>query len=157
MGNLMDVLQTPAAATFVTYAERVMRGDAPPPPVAQTVGFQMAHVERGRAVIEFEAEPRHWNPMGGLHGGIICDIADAAMGMAYASTLAEGESFTTVELKVNFLRPFKTGRLVAEGYLVNAGRTLGVVDCDVRDEDGRLIARASSTCMTLRPTNGKEA
>ena len=150
MGNLMDVLQTPAAAPFVTYAEKVIRGDAPSPPVAQTVGFRMAHVERGRAVIEFEAEPRHWNPMGGLHGGILCDIADAAMGMAYASTLGEGESFTTVELKINFMRPSRTGRLTAEGYVVNAGRTLGVVDCDMRDEDGRLIARASSTCMTLR-------
>lgn len=155
MSNLMDILQTPAAAPFVAYAEGVVRGDVPPPNVAQTVGFRMTHVESGRAVIELEAEPRHWNPMGGVHGGIICDIADAAMGMAYASTLAEGETFTTVELKVNFLRPFKTGKLIAEGYLLNAGRTLGVVDCDVRDENGKLIARASSTCMTLRPANGK--
>jgi len=157
MGNLMDILQTPAATPFVAYAEKVISGDAPPPPVAKTVGFRMAHVERGRAIIEFDAEPRHWNPMGGLHGGIICDIADAAMGMAYASTLAEGETFTTVELKVNFLRPFKTGKLIEEGYLLNAGRTLGVVDCDVRDGNGKLLARASSTCMTLRPANGKAA
>lgn len=157
MSNLMDVLQTPAAVPFATYAQKVISGDAPQPPVAQTVGFQIAHVEHGRSVIEFEAEPRHANPMGGLHGGILCDIADAAMGIAYASTLAEGEAFTTVELKINFLRPFKTGRLVAEGYVLNRGRTLGVVDCDIRDEAGRLIARASSTCMTLRPTNGKEA
>lgn len=157
MSNLMDVLQTPAAAPFVTYAQKVISGDAPQPPVAQTVGFQIAHVEHGRSVIEFEAEPRHANPMGGLHGGTLCDIADAAMGIAYASTLAEGEAFTTVELKINFLRPFKTGRLVAEGYVLNRGRTLGVVDCDIRDEAGRLIARASSTCMTLRSGNGKEA
>jgi uncharacterized protein (TIGR00369 family) len=157
MSNLMDVLQTPAAAPFVTYAQKVISGDAPQPPVAQTVGFQIAHVEHGRSVIEFEAEARHANPMGGLYGGILCDIADAAMGIAYASTLAEGEAFTTVELKINFLRPFKTGRLAAEGYVLNRGRTLGVVDCDVRDEAGRLIARASSTCMTLRSGNGKEA
>jgi uncharacterized protein (TIGR00369 family) len=142
-------------APFLAVAERIIRGEAPAPPVAQTVGFDLIRIAPGRAAIEFEAGPRHWNPMGGLHGGILCDIADAAMGMAYASTLAEGETFTTVELKINFMRPFKTGRLTAEGYVVNAGRTLGVVDCEVRDEAGKLIARASSTCMTIRPANGK--
>jgi uncharacterized protein (TIGR00369 family) len=145
------------AAPFLTMAQKMIRGELPPPPVAQTVGFSVSRIERGRAVIEFDAEPRHWNPMGGLHGGILCDIADAAMGMSYATTLAEGETFTTVELKINFMRPFKTGRLVAEGYIVNGGRTLGVVDCDIRDGAGRLIARASSTCMTLRSPNGKES
>jgi len=88
--------------------------------------------------------------MGGLHGGILCDLADAAMEMAYGSTLAEGEAFATVELKINFLRPFKQGRLVAEGCFVSGGRTLGLSEAEVRDGDGRLIAKASSTCMTLR-------
>jgi uncharacterized protein (TIGR00369 family) len=88
--------------------------------------------------------------MGTVHGGIITDIADAAMGMAYASMLGEGESFATVELKVNFLKPVRRGKLRAEGRVVSGGRTLGLVECDVADETGRLVARASSTCMTLR-------
>jgi uncharacterized protein (TIGR00369 family) len=138
-------------------AGEMVRGERPAMPVAETVGFDLTRVDRGRATVTLVAEPRHWNPMGGLHGGILCDIADAAMGWAYVSTLSEGESFTTVELKINFMRPFKMGRLTAEGYVVNAGRTLGVVDCEIRDAAGRLIARASSTCMTLRPANGKEA
>ena len=101
-------------------------------------------------MIELEAGERHHNPMGTVHGGVICDIADAAMGMAYASTLGEGETFTTVELKINFLKQVREGKLRAEGRVVNGGRTLGLVECDVTDEDGRLVARASSTCMTLR-------
>ena len=88
--------------------------------------------------------------MGTLHGGVICDVADAAMGVAYASTLGDGESFTTIELKINFLRPFKTGTLVASARVVKGGRTIGLTECDVTDREGRLVARAMSTCMTLR-------
>ena len=80
----------------------------------------------------------------------MCDVADAAMGMAYASTLAEGETFTTLELKINFLKPVWTGKLVATGHVVKGGRTVGLVECDVIDADEQLVARASSTCMTLR-------
>jgi uncharacterized protein (TIGR00369 family) len=138
-------------------AQKIMRGEIDPPPVAQLIGFDIKSVERGRCVIEFHAEPRHWNPMGGLHGGILCDVADAAMGIAYSSTLAEGEVFGTVELKINFLRPFKTGKLYAEGWVESGGKNLGWTECEVRDEEGRLIAKAGSTCMTLRPNNGKAA
>src|SRR5436309_14395501 len=88
--------------------------------------------------------------MGSLHGGIICDVADAAMGVAYASTLGDEESFTTIELKINFLRPFKSGTLIATAHVGKAGRTIGLVECDVTDTEGRLVARALSTCMTLR-------
>lgn len=127
-----------------------LRGEVPPPPIAQLIGFTLTDVEPGRAVIAFEATPQHANPMGTLHGGVLCDIADAAMGMAYASTLDEDESFTTLELKTNFLRPIRRGKLVATGRVVNAGRTVGLAECDVVDDKDRLVARASSTCMTLR-------
>jgi uncharacterized protein (TIGR00369 family) len=70
--------------------------------------------------------------------------------MAYFSTLQPGESFTTLELKINFLRPFWTGLLVARGRVVHGGRTMGMTECDVVDDQGRLIARATSTCLTLR-------
>ena len=104
----------------------------------------------GECVMTLEATERHENPMGTLHGGILCDLVDGAMGMAFFSTLEEGESFTTLELKINYLRPFWTGRLVAKGRVVSRGRTVGMTECDVEDVDGRLIARASSTCMALR-------
>jgi len=118
--------------------------------VAALIGFRLRSIGTGEAVFEIDAGPQHANPMGTLHGGILCDIADAAMGVAYASTLADGESFTTLELKINFLRPFWTGRLVAMGQVVKQGRTVGLTQCDVTDVDGTLVARASSTCMTLR-------
>ena len=88
--------------------------------------------------------------MGTIHGGVLCDVSDAAMGVAWASGLLEDETFTTIELKINFFRPFRTGKLIAEGKVLRRGRTVGYVECDVKDEEGRLIARAASTCMTLR-------
>jgi uncharacterized protein (TIGR00369 family) len=100
--------------------------------------------------MRLEAGEQHTNPMGTIHGGILCDIADAAMGMAYYSTLEPGESFTTLELKINFLRPFWQGTIFARGRVVSRGRTVGMTECDVVDAEDRLIARASSTCMTLR-------
>ena len=72
------------------------------------------------------------------------------MGMAYASALDEGETFATLELKINFLKPVWTGKLVATGRVVKGGRTVGLVECDVVDAKDRLVARATSTCMTLR-------
>jgi uncharacterized protein (TIGR00369 family) len=134
----------------IDMIRRIQRGEAPPPPVAQLIGFTLAEVEPGRAVITLDADRRHANPMGTVHGGVLCDIADAAMGMAYAATLDEGETFTTLELKINFLKPVRTGRLVATGRVVKGGHTVALVECDVVDDEERLVARASSTCMTLR-------
>ncbi len=131
-------------------AQAMINGEAPQPPVGRLIGFSLVAIEPGTAVIEFEATEAHRNPMGTLHGGILCDIADAAMGMAYASNLNEGESFTTLELKINFLKPVWNARLTATGRIVKQGRTVGMVECDVTDEKGSLVARATSTCMALR-------
>ncbi|MBF0474652.1 MAG: PaaI family thioesterase [Deltaproteobacteria bacterium] len=125
-------------------------GSIPPAPIAELIGFTISSIGSGRATIEFEATEHHANPMGTLHGGVLCDISDAAMGLAYAGTLNEGESFTTLELKINFLKPFWRGKLRAEGSVASAGKTVGLVMCDVFDSKDRLVARASSTCMTLR-------
>jgi len=129
---------------------KVQRGELPPPPVAMLIGFTIGSVEPGRVVMEMEVGLQHASPLGTVHGGVLCDLADAAMGMAYASALDEGESFTTLELKINFLKPVWSGKLTATGQVVKNGRTVGLVDCDVHDEKQSLVARASSTCMTLR-------
>lgn len=127
-----------------------LRDELPAPPVAQLIGFKLVEVAEGRATVVLEATAKHSNPMGTLHGGILCDIADAAMGIAYASTLDRDESFTTLELKINFLKPVWKAQLRAEGRVVKRGRTIGLTECDISDEKGSLVARASSTCMTLR-------
>ncbi len=129
--------------------QAVVRGDVTVP-VAQLVGFRLVAAEGGQAIWELEAGPQHANPMGTLHGGIICDIADAAMGIAMATLLDEGESFTTLELKINYLRPFRSGTLRAKGRVVRQGRTVSLAECDVLDDQERLVARASCTQMTLR-------
>ena len=130
--------------------QMMLNGSIPPAPIADLIGFKLVSVGHGKAVIEFEAGEKHANPMGTLHGGVLCDISDAAMGVAYASMLQEGESFATLELKINFLKPVWRARLRAEGSVVEGGKTVGLVMCDVFDEEERLIARASCTCMTLR-------
>lgn len=124
-------------------------------PVARLIGFEAQEIADGRATVTLSTGPQHANPMGTLHGGILCDIADAAMGMAFASTLAPEESFTTVELKINFFRPVWEARLKAEGKVVRRGRSLGYVECEVTDERGQLIAKAASTCLALRGEGAK--
>lgn len=119
------------------------------PGIAKLLDLDVTGVKDGRAVVDFTADERHANPMGTLHGGVLCDLADAAMGIAAFSTLAAGESFTTLELKINFLRPFWSGKLQAIGEVVHRGRTAMLAECNVRDDGGKLIARASSTCMVL--------
>ena len=118
-------------------------------PIADLLGIKFISQSDGNAVAEFRAGAQHSNPMGTLHGGILCDLADAAMGVAFASTLRHDESFTTLELKINFLRPMWNGLLRAEAGMVSRGRTVGLVECNITDEKNRLIARASSTCMVL--------
>ena len=126
-----------------------------PPPLAELLGFRLTRAGGGQATIELDADERYANPMGTLHGGVLCDIADAAMGIAYSSILAPSESFTTVELKINFLRPVWKAKLRAEARLIHAGKLVGMVECDVFDEQQRLIARASSTCMKLTGANAE--
>jgi uncharacterized protein (TIGR00369 family) len=119
-------------------------------PVAGLIGFRANEITDGHATVTLAAGPQHANPMGTLHGGILCDIADAAMGMAFASTLGPDESFTTVELKINFFRPVWEAQLKAEGRVVRRGRNLGYIECEITDERGRLVAKAASTCLALR-------
>jgi len=145
----MSAPETPLKADFRTRAKT---NDVA---VARLIGFEAKEIADGRAVVTLAAGPQHANPMGTLHGGILCDIADAAMGMAFASTLGPEETFTTVELKINFFRPVWEANLKAEGKVVRRGRSLGYVECEVTDEGGQLIAKASSTCMALRGEHGK--
>jgi uncharacterized protein (TIGR00369 family) len=145
-------LTEPATPLEANATER-RRGAEPeefPAPIGKLLGLKLLQAENGMAVIEFVADERHANPMGTLHGGVLSDIADAAMGFAYYSTIAADESLTTLELKINFLRPVWKATLRAKARVVHAGRLVGLVECDVVDEQERLVARASSTCMTLR-------
>ncbi len=149
---MTDHSESPASPpqTILEHMRRMMDGEMPPPPVARLVGFTMESIEPGHAVFRMDADERHANPMGTLHGGILCDLADAALGTAWGSTLGEGETYTTLELKVNFMRPVWRATLTADARVIGGGRTVGLTECRITDEQGRLVAHATSTLLTLR-------
>jgi uncharacterized protein (TIGR00369 family) len=145
-------MNTPGTSLEPDFRERAKKNDVP---IARLIGFEAQKVAEGHSLVTLAAGPQHANPMGTLHGGVLCDIADAAMGMAFASTLASGESFTTVELKINFFRPVWTAQLKAEGKVVRRGSTIGYMECEITDEQQRLVAKAASTCLVLRGEQAK--
>jgi len=126
------------------------------PPIAELIGFEVVEIGDGRAVGSLQAGPQHANPMGTLHGGVLCDVADAAMGMAFASTLEPDESFTTIALSINFFRPVWQARLRAEARVINRGKSVGYLECEVTDQDGKRVAKANSTCFVLHGEHLRE-
>ena len=136
-------------AKLVDGMERMLRGEAPQPPAAVLIGMRLESYKQGEALVALDAAAAHTNPMGTVQGGVLAVMADAAMGWAFMTTLGEGESYTTLEIKVNFLRPVWAGRLEAQGRVKSAGRTVALVECDVVAE-GKLVAHAVSTCLILR-------
>ncbi len=137
-------------ATMLETGRQMVSGERETFPIARLLGMKMTEIEPGRTAFAMAVDERHHNPLGTLHGGVYTDLADAAMGWAYAATLAEGESFTTVELKINFLRAVRRDVITAEAKVVKAGSTVGYVECEVKDGQGRLVAKASSTCLKLK-------
>jgi uncharacterized protein (TIGR00369 family) len=145
-------MSTPEASLQPNLGNKAKANDMS---VGRLIGFETKEAADGRAVVTLVAGSQHANPMGTLHGGILCDIADAAMGVAFASTLAPDESFTTIELKINFFRPVWEAALKAEGRVVRRGSSLGYVECEITDENARLVAKAASTCLVLRGERAK--
>jgi uncharacterized protein (TIGR00369 family) len=130
--------------------QKIYEGNGRLPPIAITLGMKLAVLSDGRATMTMAVGKKFHNPMGTLHGGIMTDLADATMGIALMSTLNEDESFTTLELKMNFIRPVYTGKLIAEGVVVHRGRTISLVECLVKNEEGKVVARCAATQMILR-------
>ena len=124
-------------------------------PVADLIGFSIEPLGNGKAVGWLDAGRRHANPMGTVHGGIMCDVADAAMGIAFVTTLQADESFTTMSLTINFFRPVWEARLRFDARVVNRSKNTGYLECDVTNPEGRLIAKAMSTCTVLRGDQAK--
>ena len=140
---------------LIEYVRKVQRGEAPAPPIAKLLQMRIAQVEEGRVTMQMPIDERYANPSGTLHGGIMCDLGDAAMGTAFATTCEEGDSYTTIELKCNYLRPVWKGELTANAWVVSRGKTIGLVECEIRDDTNRLIAKLSSTLTILRDTAAK--
>ncbi len=141
--------------TEMTGLERLVamqRGRLTPPPAVEMVGLTLEDVEPGRVVFSMVAGREHENPMGTMHGGMLATLVDTAMGCAVSSTLGIDESFTTLELHMNFVRAVTkdTGRIAAVGTLVHRGGRVATVEARVHDDDDNLCAHATSTCLILR-------
>ncbi len=126
-------------------------GKEEPPPIMRTLGMEVVQFGEGKAILTMKVDNRFHNPMGTLHGGIMTDLADASMGVATMSTLGDEESFTTLELKMNFLRPVKEGELTAESRVLHRGRTIALTESVLKNGEGKEVARAIATQMVLPP------
>ena len=146
------------------YLRRQLAGDANdgdethmryPTAISQTLKMRIVAVERGTAAVEIDADPAvHGNQQGTVHGGLICELADAAIGTAHSTLMAEGESFATLELKMSFFRPSWRTTLRATAKPMQSGNVIAHYHCEIVREDGKTVAVATSTVMTLR---GKQA
>jgi uncharacterized protein (TIGR00369 family) len=137
------------------FLRAIIDGTIPQPPIAETLGFRLIAAEHGRAVFAGEPQFRHYNPIGSVHGGFAMTLLDSALGCAVHSTLGKGETYTTLEIKVNLVRPLSkdTGPVSAEGRVLHRGRTVGTAEGDVRDANGKVYAHATTTCMIF-PAKG---
>ncbi len=121
-------------------------------PISRLVGFEVMPGEPGEAVVAVECNERLHNPMGRVHGGVLSALADAAMGIAFGRTLGPGQDFSTIEMQVHFIRPWKKGRLEARATVRQRGLRIGFVQCDILAPSGKLIATATSTCTVVADT-----
>jgi uncharacterized protein (TIGR00369 family) len=139
----------------IGFLEAMVAGTVPQAPMCETLGFHLVEVEPRRAAFEGVPEFRHYNPFGVVHGGLAATMLDSALGCAVASTLAKGEAFTTLELKVNLVRAVTrdTGPVRAEARILHRGRTIATGDADLKDAAGKLYAHASTTCMVFPARN----
>jgi len=135
---------------WAEHVERWRAGELELAPITALLGIRPLAVGDGRAEVEMGAGERLHNAMGTLHGGILLDLADVAMGVAMATRLEGGETFSTVQSSISYLRPVVEGRLVATASVVHRGRTTAHLDCEVRDDDGKTVARVTSVCA-IRP------
>jgi uncharacterized protein (TIGR00369 family) len=158
LGGAMN-LET-ASISNLDYLRKLVSGTLTPTdkslfnfpfPIMKTLGLTLVDVGEGTASFEMETKTDlHSNPMGTIHGGVLCDIADAAIGTAQFTTLTEGESFASIDLQINFFRPVWNEKLRAVAKPVHRGRTVSRYVCDITRADGKLVAQVTSTIMTLR-------
>ena len=137
----------------IEYLRAMQKGELPPPPVADLLEMRVAEVSEGRVVFAMEAKEYQYNPLGSVHGGVMATILDSALGCAVQSMLPQGTWYTTIELKVNFLRPMtsQTGTVYSEGKVIYLGGRIATAEARLTDEAGKLYAHATTTCMLLRP------
>ncbi len=137
----------------IDYLRAIVAGDVPPPPIAILLGLEIVDIQEGQVTFAVKPAEYHYNPIGMVHGGLACTLFDSAMGCAVHSTLPAGATYTTLEIKVNFLRPLssRTGRVLCEGKVIYVGGRTATAEARLIDADGKLYGHATTTCMIFRP------
>ena len=138
-----------AAMDGLGQLQAIEQGLMPPPPVMATVDMCGFHAERGSVTVRMHAQSFHYNPLGGVHGGMIATLLDTAAGCSVHSTLAVGEGYTSLDLSTKFLRPVTTesGLLTCVGKVISRGRRTALAEAQLTDQAGRVLAHATSSCM----------
>jgi uncharacterized protein (TIGR00369 family) len=133
----------------LTLFKGVMEGRFPAPPISKVLGFRVSEVEIGRVVFDYTPAFDHYNPLGTVHGGIAATLLDSVMGCCIHTTLKPGSGFTTLEIKVNYVRAMtdKTGRVQAEGKIINVGSRIATSEGRLVDASGKLLAHGTTTCL----------
>ncbi len=133
----------------MTLFGEMMAGRLPAPPLSRVLGFRIAEVERGRVVFAYEPVFDHYNPLGSVHGGIAATLLDSVMGCSIHSTLEAGIGYTTVEIKINYVRAMtdRTGPVRAEGKPINVGSRIATAEGRLTDAAGKLLAHGTTTCL----------
>src|SRR6266516_2045111 len=142
----------------IAYLKAMQSGEFPPPPIAVLINMWITEVSEGRVVFTAEPSEYHYNPLGTVHGGVMATLLDSALGCAVQSMLPAGTSYTTLELKVNYLRPItaKTGTVYAEGKIIHVGGRIATAEGRLTDARGKLYAHGTTTCIILRPSPPSE-
>ena len=176
MGEQADTTGVPTRTRTVTWADpmiiareagktsgleflgRMTSGELPRPPIAEVLGFRLVKVEKGFAVFEFEPAEFHYNPIGVVHGAMAGMLLDSTMGCSVQSTLPAGMGYTTLEFKVNMVRPvtLKTGLMRAEGRVIHAGARVATAEGKLIDAAGKIYAHATTTCLIF-PMSGERS
>lgn len=140
------------AMSGLDYLKAMQEGRIPPPPIAVLVDMRIVEVSEGRVVFAAQPAEFHYNPLGAVHGGLAATLLDSALGCAIHSTLPAGTGFTTLEIKVNYLRPMtsETGLVYSEGKVIHVGGRIATAEGRITDADGKLYAHGTTTCIILR-------
>jgi uncharacterized protein (TIGR00369 family) len=140
-----------ASLSGLDFLYLIRDGKLPPPPMARLMGFSLAHVERGLAIFECTPDESAYNPIGVVHGGLVCTLADSAAGCAVQTTLEAGVAYTSIDINVTYLRPVTkdSGLLRATGRTTKPGRRVAYATVEVTDGAGKLLAQATSSCLVM--------
>ena len=147
----VSTLEQLKQSSGIEFLQRILDGELPPPPIAQTLDFTLIEAEPGRIVFQGTPGMQHYNPIGSVHGGYFCTLLDSALGCAVQSTLPKGSGYTTLELKVNLIRALtdKTGPVRTIGKVIQVGGRVGVAEAEIVDVEGKIYAHGTTTCLVF--------